>query len=119
MKQVGLYFELAIRAGERVKGYLPASRDEFFSSPIVQDAVCMRLQEMGENLSKVRKEFPKVFHRYANERWYDLVGLRNAISHTYTEIDMNTVWYIATREIEPVIRQLIKLTSNTEFSTRR
>lgn len=113
MKQVGLYFELAIRAGERVKRYLPASKEEFFNSPIVQDAVCMRLQEMGENLSKVRKEFPIIFYKNANERWYDLVGLRNAISHTYTEIDMNTVWYIATKEIEPVIRQLKKLTANT------
>lgn len=119
MKQVGLYFELAIRAGERVKRYLPASKDEFLRSPMVQDAVCMRLQEVGENLSKVRKEFPKVFRHHANERWYDLVGLRNAISHTYTEIDMTTVWFIATKEIDPLIRQLRKLTAGPDGSSRK
>lgn len=119
MKQVGLYFELAIRAGERVKRYLPATKEEFFNSQLLQDAVCMRLQEMGENLSKVRKEFPRVFHHHANERWYDLVGLRNAISHTYAEIDMNTVWHISTKEIDPVIRQLKRIDPDSKVSTPR
>ena len=117
MKQAEVYFELALRAGERVKDYLPQNKDRFTADPILQDAVCMRLQEMGENISKVRKEFPKVFHRHANDRWYTLIGLRNAISHTYTEIDMNAVWITATRQIDEVMRQLCRLI-NPSHTTR-
>lgn len=108
MKEPTLYFRLAVRAGNRVKAYLPATKDAFLANPIVQDAICMRLQEMGENLSKVRKEFPKIYAAYADERWHDLIGLRNAISHSYTELNRDAVWELADKGIDDLISQLAK-----------
>ncbi|MDO5099004.1 MAG: hypothetical protein Q4D85_09630 [Corynebacterium sp.] len=52
---------MTIDAGRRASSYKPATLDKFLAAPIIQDAVCMRLQEMGENLSKIRRNFPDYF----------------------------------------------------------
>ena len=54
MKVPDPYIIMALDAGRRVQRYTPESAEAFFESELIQDAICMRLQEMGENLSKIR-----------------------------------------------------------------
>lgn len=58
MKVPAPYIIMALDAGRRVQRYTPESAEAFFESELIQDAICMRLQEMGENLSKIRQQFP-------------------------------------------------------------
>lgn len=97
---------MAVQAAERVKTYAPSSEAEFQSSPLIQDAVCMRLQEIGENLSKIRQHFPALYEEHHTESWHRLIGLRNVISHGYAESDMAVVWTIVDVYLDAVRDEL-------------
>jgi uncharacterized protein with HEPN domain len=78
---------------------------------MVQDAVCMRLQEMGENLSKIRQQFPQLYEAHHTESWHRLIGLRNVISHGYADIDMTVVWTIVDEHLDELVAELRSLLS--------
>lgn len=103
---------MTIDAGRRASSYKPATLDKFLAAPIIQDAVCMRLQEMGENLSKIRRNFPDYFQRVHSGRWNKLIGLRNIISHGYGEVDMEVVWEILEEHLDALITELEKLVAD-------
>lgn len=109
MKSPVPYIEMAVEAGKRVLQYAPETEGEFQRSPVIQDAICMRLQEMGENLSKVRQHFPDFYEAHHSDDWHRLIGLRNAISHGYGEIDMHIVWRIVSTELQQVVDALARL----------
>ena len=67
MKSPVPYIEMAVEAGKRVLQYTPETEGEFQLSPVIQDAICMRLQEMGENLSKVRQHFPDFYEAHHSD----------------------------------------------------
>lgn len=67
MKSPVPYIEMAVEAGDRVLQYAPETEGEFQRSPVIQDAICMRLQEMGENLSKVRQHFPDFYEAHHSD----------------------------------------------------
>lgn len=73
---------------------------------MAQDAVCMRLQEVGENLSKIRRNFPNYYSAHQSEGWHRLIGLRNVISHGYAEVDMHVVWTITDVHLGPLTEEL-------------
>jgi len=80
MKSPVPYIEMAVEAGDRVLQYAPETEGEFPRYPVIQDAICMRLQEKGENLSKVRQHFPDFYEAHHSDDWHRLIGLRNATS---------------------------------------
>ena len=103
---------MAIVAGRRALAYKPAMLGEFLATPIIQDAVCMRLQEMGENLSKIRQKYPNYFQQTHSDSWNKLIGLRNIISHGYGEVDMDIVWEILDEHLETLVAELEMLAAN-------
>lgn len=102
---------MAIAASARIAGYAPATEEEFLGSEMAQDAVCMRLQEVGENLSKIRHLFPDFYATHETEGWHRLIGLRNVISHGYADIDMKIVWSIVETHLAPLTEELQALRS--------
>lgn len=69
----------------------------------------MRIQEMGENLSKLRRLFPDRYTEIATEDWDRLIAIRNIISHGYVEIDMSIIWSITRTHLPAVIEQIESL----------
>lgn len=55
------YFLLIQAALARIEDYLPTTETEFLAQPMAQDAILMRLQEIGELLTKVRRLEPGMF----------------------------------------------------------
>lgn len=109
MKSPIPYLEMAVAAAERVASYAPQDQAEFLSSAMMQDAVCMRLQEVGENLSKIRRHCQDFYAVHGSESWHRLIGLRNVISHGYAEIDMGVVWTILDIHLGPLRSELAAL----------
>jgi len=59
----------------------------------------MRLQEIGENLARLRQFDADAFNGMADDSWHKLIGLRNTISHGYHFIDPEQIWQIVTEEL--------------------
>lgn len=86
-----------------IHGYLPAQPDAFRSNPMLQDAVLMRLQVIGEHLARMRQIDEERFASAATDAWYQLIGLRNLISHGYETIEPDRIWQMVRTEL-PALR---------------
>jgi uncharacterized protein with HEPN domain len=92
------YIVLIQRALTQIEHYRPPNRDAYFAWPMAQDAIVMRLQEIGENLARIRRLDENAFSNAAPDSWLKLIGLRNVISHAYDSIDHDAIWQIVTEE---------------------
>jgi uncharacterized protein with HEPN domain len=88
--------------------YRPPDETAFLSQPMAQDAILMRLQEIGENLVRIRRIDEDAFATMAPRSWVKLIGLRNVISHGYDEIEPETIWKIISEEL-PIFAQSLSV----------
>jgi uncharacterized protein with HEPN domain len=77
-----------------IEAYRPADKDAFLASPVLQDAILMRLQVIGEHLARIRHIDEDRFADVADQTWFQVIGLRNIISHGYETIDQERIWRI-------------------------
>lgn len=82
-----------------IERYRPADEAAFLAEPMAQDAILMRLQEIGENLARLRHIDEDAFAEAASDSWIQLIGLRNVISHGYHQIKPETIWQIVVDEL--------------------
>jgi uncharacterized protein with HEPN domain len=93
------YFALIFESLDLIELYRPDSEDAFLASFMVQDAVNMRLQAIGEYLFKLRELDEERFDAVAPRSWHQVIGLRHRISHGYHLIDRSAVWQIISAEL--------------------
>jgi uncharacterized protein with HEPN domain len=76
--------------------------------PKSQDAILMRLQDIGENLITLRDSFPDFWDKNATDAWIKAIGLRNIISHAYGKIDFAIIWALITEDFKPFSQSIEK-----------
>jgi uncharacterized protein with HEPN domain len=69
----------------------------------------VRLQDIGEQLARIRDRFPDYYQEHQTEEWRRLIGLRNVISHGYREIDFKIIWDIVENKLAHFTVDLEKL----------
>jgi uncharacterized protein with HEPN domain len=69
----------------------------------------MKLQEAGEQLIRIRDNFPDYYEQTQNDSWHKLIGLRNIIAHGYLEVDMTKVWDTVSTDVPAFISEIQKL----------
>ncbi|MGI9027683.1 MAG: HepT-like ribonuclease domain-containing protein [Candidatus Saccharimonadales bacterium] len=84
---------------QTIKKFTPKDKIDFLNDRNVQDATLMRLQDIGEQLSRIRDTFPEFYEENHSDDWYKLIGLRNIISHGYREIDFEIIWDVVTTKL--------------------
>ena len=99
-----LYLEDMLSAIERIREYSAKGKEDFFISPLVQDAVIRQLSIIGEAAAKVPKNLQE---RYPKIPWRNMVGMRNIIIHDYTDTDIPTVWMVVERDL-PALEKMIR-----------
>lgn len=105
------YLELIRESVEAIEKYCPPNKETFLASPLLQDAVLMRLQVIGENLAAIRRIDNSRFAEVADDSWYQVIGLRNIIPHGYETIDFNRIWRIISDELPALTASLAELDS--------
>ncbi len=98
-KSIQPHLILITRALAQITQYRPSDKEQFLNHPMAQDAILMRLQEIGENLARIRRLDEAVFKDPAHDSWHKLIGLRNVISHGYHAVDQEEIWQIVTEEL--------------------
>ena len=85
------------------------SKEEFFNSIQLQDAVIRRLlviAEAARRVSQVGRE------TLPNIPWQEINGMRNRLVHEYDDINFSVVWDVVQQEIPILIRELeLKISS--------
>lgn len=87
-----LYLHHIQDAIQRIERHLAdISREEFFRSELVQDAVVRQLEIMGEAASHVSQEARQLGPEIP---WGQIVGMRNRLVHAYFQVDLAIIWEI-------------------------
>jgi uncharacterized protein with HEPN domain len=94
------HIELIRMAVDAINQYRPDDYDAFLQQQMVQDAILMRLQVIGENLVRIRHIDEDLFTEIADESWLQLIGLRNIISHGYQVVKPERIWAFITEELD-------------------
>jgi uncharacterized protein with HEPN domain len=103
MKDNNVYIDLIIAACKKVTAYI-ADYDEarFLRESLVQSAVIMQLQVMGE----VAKKLDDSVKKEIDAPWKMIIGLRNIISHDYFMLELSTIWKIAAGNVPDLEEKL-------------
>jgi uncharacterized protein with HEPN domain len=88
----------------------PRTMGDFMGDLNAQDATLMRLQDIGEQLTRIRDQFPDYFEANQDSDWHKIIGLRNIISHGYREIDFEIIWDIVNSKLGDFEAHIRKLT---------
>ena len=74
------------------------------------DAICMMLIVIGEslkNLDKISEQ--KLLTQYPNVDWKKAKGMRDIITHHYSDIDAETVFFTCKRKIPDLLVEIQKI----------
>lgn len=72
-----------------IRSYLPADKAAYLADTKAQDAILMRLLELGEEISKLSENFKR---EHPALPWYKIAGLRNRLAHDYFVVDKDVIW---------------------------
>lgn len=103
------HIEYIIDTLQLINTHMPARQSAFMSDPNLQDATLMRLQDIGEQLSRIRGNFPEFYEHNQDNSWHQIIGLRNVISHGYHEVDFEIIWSILQNKIPDFSEQIQKI----------
>jgi len=72
------------------------TKEKFFASPQIQDAVMRRIEIIGEAVKNVPQE---VKDKYLDIPWKQMAGMRDILIHEYFGVDLELTWKVAEEEI--------------------
>ncbi len=94
-KDNAVYVEHMLDSILRIDEYIE-SKELFYDSRLVQDAVVRNLQVMAESSQRLSDEIKK---KYPDIPWNDISGFRNILVHDYLGIDLDVIWSVVEQEL--------------------
>jgi uncharacterized protein with HEPN domain len=89
---------------QRIEGYTThVKKAEFFENLMMQDAVMLQIEIIGEAANSVSDEFQE---KHDNLPWAEMRALRNRIVHDYRGINLNVVWDTVQNDLPALKRQV-------------
>lgn len=101
------YLDDILEAIRRIETYVAGeTRDSFFGTPVLQDAVARNLEIIGE----VAKRLPPELRAQAPEiDWRKVAGLRDVLIHDYAAVDLAIVWDVIENRLAPFRQAVARL----------
>jgi len=97
---MGDMLDFALEVREMMAG---KSREELGTNRMLQLAVLLLLQRIGEAARRVSEEGRAAS---GGVPWPQIVGMRHHLVHEYTRIDLDAVWQAATESVPALIDAL-------------
>lgn len=95
-----------LEAIERVERYAARGEEAFRSDELIQVYILHHLQILGEAAYKLPPEFRS---QHSQIPWPSIVGMRHVLVHDYFEVDLDLVWAVVEKELQPLKDRLKQL----------
>ena len=106
-KDNSVYIEHMLDAIYRIDEYVE-SKELFYDSRLVQDAVVRNLQVMAESSQRLSKD---IKNKFTDIPWDDISGFRNVLVHDYLGIDLDVIWSVVEQELPKLEKILNEISS--------
>ena len=83
--------------------------EQFLDNVPMQDAIIRRIQIIGEAVKKLPAD---VTARAPEIPWRKIAGIRDKVIHDYVDVDIELVWEIAQKDLQPLKMAVQKLLRN-------
>ena len=89
---------------QRIEGYTAhVKKAEFFENLMMQDAVILQIETIGETANSISNEFQE---EHGELPWAQMRALRNRIVHDYRGINLNVIWDTVQNDLPALKRQV-------------
>lgn len=96
---------------ESTLSFFKATKGDFQNSFLIQNAVSMPVQQIGELTKRFTDEF-----RNANPEipWKAIAGMRDYLSHEYLDMDVDIAWNTASKDIPRLKKYYIDILESND-----
>lgn len=94
-KDDDIYIEHMLDCILRIYEYVE-TKEDFYQSHMVQDAVIRNLQVMAESSQRLSPDIKK---QYPEIPWKNISGFRNILVHDYLGVDLDMIWSVVDQEL--------------------
>jgi len=101
-KDDSIYIDHMLDCIQRINEYVD-SKQQFYASRLVQDAVIRNLQVMAESSQRLIDEMK---NSYPDVPWKEISGFRNILVHDYLGVDLDMVWSVVEQDLPKLERAL-------------
>lgn len=96
-----------LEAIDAVLEYTSGGEAAFQRDPMVRDAVCARLIQIGQAVKDAQAEGLDLSRTRPDIPWRSVAGMRDRLAHKYALLDKVLVWAVVEREL-PRLRQAVR-----------
>jgi len=114
-KDPKIFIEHVLECINRIEEYVEGvTKDEFFMSTQLQDAIIRRIEIIGEAVKNLPAEIKK---RYPDIAWKDVAGMRDVLIHGYFGVDLELTWKVAKDDILDLKSKILKVKEDLSNET--
>ncbi|MBP5975019.1 DUF86 domain-containing protein [Brasilonema sp. CT11] len=112
MRDDRLYLSNIFECIDRIESYTRDGKEVFLQTTIIQDAVIINFEIIGEATKRLSPEIRAV---YPDVPWQQVAGFRDVLIHDYLKVNLNRVWGVIEQNlpqlkvtIEAILQELGK-----------
>jgi uncharacterized protein with HEPN domain len=103
-KDPRIYLDDILFSIDLIQQYIvDVSFSSFDNSYDIQDKVLRRLEIIAEAAKKLPEE---IRTKHQSVPWKSIIGLRNIITHTYDDVNLEEIWEIVTKHLPETKKQI-------------
>jgi len=109
------YLDHMLEAAQQACTYVEGlTLDDFVQDKRTQQAVVLNLILVGEEATKLLKDYESFASLHPQVPWRSMKGMRNRIAHGYFEINLETVWETIQSALPKLIEELPAIRASAE-----
>ena len=75
----------------RVRQYVPATKQEFDTNTMIQDAIIRNLEIFSDATAQLPQDWKDEF---PNVNWQRIKDFRNRLAHSYMSVNLDIIWQV-------------------------